>query len=244
MTTATPVSRILAASCSVLFVLLTGCGDAAMAVAARGDDRSPLSQPELAEVLQTPLIIGASVSADFHTPSPGKRLSLEYTTSDHITNTAFMGSRGVKQVGRLGDALLADRSIVFGIDLFFWDSLRSSTDETVHAIHKIVVAARPLPGGLVLGTIPALLPGQRSRDFLNGVIRSVCTEAVNCHLYDIDRRNEEITAAGGIDFEGRHYTRRALTLDGLHLSTLGSKIIAAELEQLLMHSAAIAPAVD
>lgn len=232
-----PPHRTGAAAALLMAAALLGCGDAHVTSLAATGRPDGLTAPNLPALLASPLIVGASVSADRNTISPGKRLSLKYTTADQITTVAEGGNRAPQQVRKINPALLAGKTIIFGIDLFYWDTLDPRTGAATQALRDVIEQATPLPGGIVLATVPHLVRWQFGRPAVNNALRSMCTEAVNCHLYDLDRRYQEVTAAGGLDVDGTHYPVSALTVDGRHLTEVGSRFMALELEALLAHGA-------
>lgn len=186
-------------------------------------------------VFEKPLIVGASVSADFKTESPGKRLSRRYTTDPKIRTVAEGGVPGVVLEPRITDDTVSDRTIVIGIDLLFWDSTRRSADPSLDALHRVMekVARYHLP--IVLGNVPSILgPLQFSRTALNDEIVKVCRAYDRCHLFDADGLFQRIQREGGLTIAGRKYTPRELQPDGLHLSPVAAEHLADLILQTLI----------
>ena len=104
-----------------------------------------------------PLIVGASISADWAAASPGKRLSSRF--SSDIRVIARGGQPGSKMLTQVRAKDLEDRSIVIGFDLFFWDSARGSIDDSLREFRKLVIETKRLGIPFIVGDIPELLPG-------------------------------------------------------------------------------------
>jgi hypothetical protein len=106
-----------------------------------------LAPRDVAQVFKTPLILGASVSADYGTLSPGRRASLRYTEPSRIQVMAQGGTPGVEMVGRVRAHDLQDRSVVIALDLFFWDSTLADPSRSLVAVQRLTqwTAARGIP---------------------------------------------------------------------------------------------------
>jgi hypothetical protein len=96
--------------------------------------QAALAKYEPKKLLAAPLITGASVSADWNSLSPGKRLALKYTDSDKIRTRAVGGRAGVETIKALKDADFTGRSIVFALDFLFWDSTLESISGSLLAL--------------------------------------------------------------------------------------------------------------
>jgi hypothetical protein len=189
---------------------------------------------DVAQVFRTPLILGASVSADYGTLSPGRRASLRYTEPSRIRVMAQGGTPGAEMVGRVRAHDLQDRSVVIALDLFFWDATLADPSRSLAAVQRLTqwTAARGLP--LLLGDIPELLPGrQPQRARLNQAIRAQCTRTLQCRCVPLDALHQQVLRDGFLMIHGRRYTLRELVPDGLHLNSPASEFLADMLVALL-----------
>lgn len=98
---------------------------------------SPLVS-EAHELLQKPLIVGASVSSGYGTEGPGNRLSRRFTKKENIVNIAIPGSTGRSHVPSLKPELVKDRSIIIAMDFLFWDSVYSNSNESLAALDHLI----------------------------------------------------------------------------------------------------------
>lgn len=188
----------------------------------------------LSVLLEKPLIAGASVSADHSAPSPGKKLALRYTSKDKVKTIAFNGRPGVETLKSINDQVLKDRSILIGIDLFFWDSVLPSSRASLEALDKLFKQSDKYNLPLVLGEIPGLMPSrQPSRNKLNQAIRQGCAQRTNCYVMPFDQLLRQVLANGYLEIKGKRYTLPQLVPDGLHLNHLASEEIADRLQTLL-----------
>jgi hypothetical protein len=188
--------------------------------------------PEVA--FRRPLIIGASVSADFKALSPGKRLALRYTQPANIVTFARFGRPAAWVLPALPKRMLEDRTIVVGLDLFFWDSLSPLTGHSVRLLRKLMaqVRARQLP--IVLGEVPLLIAGlQPGRTRLNAALRAECSAYEQCYLMPLDQIHAELIHHELISASGAPFEAADLLADRLHLSDHGSEYLANVMLQLL-----------
>lgn len=170
------------------------------------------------QILKKPIIIGASVSADWSSLSPGKKLARRYTKPSEIVTKAQGGRPGVRTLEVVKPADFKDRSIVIGVDLFFWDSTLPSIDQSLKSLDRLMKEVRQLQLPIVLGEIPELIPGrQPHRESLNKAIRKACSDYSRCYLMPFDRLHKQVLREGGIEMYGRKYTIQEIVPDGLHL---------------------------
>lgn len=184
---------------------------------------------------ERPLIVGASVSDDWNTKSPGKRLGLRFGPLSNITTIAQGGIQGRQLISRISDESLSDRTSVVAIDFLFWDSTDSNAAESVKALERLVALAgkRKLP--LILGDIPELLPGRQSlRPELNAALRSICALNPHCLLMPLDKIHEQ-AVKNGLTINNRKYSIHELIPDGLHLSEPASEYLANQIASHLSH---------
>jgi hypothetical protein len=189
---------------------------------------------EVAQVFRAPLILGASVSADYGTASPGRRASLRYTEPSRIRAIAQGGTPGVEIVSRMRENDVRDRSVVIALDLFFWDSTVADPSRSLAAVQRLTqwTAAQGIP--LLLGDIPLLLPGrQPQRARLNQAIRAQCRRTTQCVLVPLDALHQQVIRDGFLTIHGKRYALPELVPDGLHLSPPASEFLADTLVALL-----------
>ena len=133
------------------------------------------------QLLERPLITGASVSADYGTASPGKRAALRCTLPTKITTLAQAGTPGRVTALRLDQTALKGHSLIIAMDLFFWDSTLANPEESLKALESVIHRARSLDVPILLGDIPELLPGrQPAREMLNARIHALCLKERGC----------------------------------------------------------------
>ena len=192
----------------------------------------------LRDLLQSPLILGASVSADMGTTSPGKRLALRHTEEKNIEQLAQPGRSARELLPSLREENLAGRSLVIALDLFYWDSVYRNPKRSVEQLKAFVqkCADRKLP--LLLGNVPDLMAGkQPGRRALNREIARLCKAPHGCYLVPLAelqaKIDEAIAQSGGFSINGRLYTRRELLPDGLHLSAVAAEYIADGMQAIL-----------
>jgi hypothetical protein len=191
-------------------------------------------EEKLKTMLSHPLIVGASVSADYYTKSPAKRLALRYTTLDQISILARNGTPGKLTIVGITPELLHDRSIVIGLDMFFWDATQVDAVPSLAAIEKLVALTQTAKIPLVLGNVPSLMPAlQPRRAMINAKIASVCQPENGCYMLDLDSIFHKTMHAGGVIFRGKHYGLQDLLPDGLHIADVAAEYLADSLEQLL-----------
>ena len=183
--------------------------------------------------LHRPLIAGASVSADTGAISPGKRLALRYTDSDDILTIARGGAASIAILPFLSESVLAERSTVIAIDLFFWDSVAPACSTAISGMSNLLERTRKLAIPVVLGDIPALMPDmQPCRDALNEAIRHQCQQP-GCQIVPIDAFNEELMQSGSVTIHGKQYGADELIPDGLHLSEVAADFFAEQIADQL-----------
>lgn len=189
-------------------------------------------------LFERPLIAGASVSADHFAVSPGKRLSLRYTPHGNIRTVAQGGTPGREIVRRLTEPVLADRSVVVAMDLFFWDSLAPDPQASRAALLSLVARTGARGTPVVIGNIPELLPGrQPSRRKLNALIRQQAGESPHCRVLDLDSLHRRVLRDGYLTIGARRRGLFDLIPDGLHLSDEAADHLA----DLVAHALGIAP---
>ncbi|MDQ3775629.1 MAG: hypothetical protein M3461_15395 [Pseudomonadota bacterium] len=186
--------------------------------------QAALAKYEPKKLLAAPLITGASVSADWKSLSPGKRLALKYTDSEKIRTRAVGGRAGVETIKTLNDADFTGRSIVLALDFLFWDSTLESISGSLLALDQLI-------------EIPALLPPGRQpqREKLNKAIHANCVASENCYVMAFDKLHRQIRRDGYLVIKNRRFTLRELIPDGLHLSEVAGQELMDRLEALISH---------
>ena len=188
----------------------------------------------LSEALAKPLITGASVSADFSSLSPGKKLALRYDKKADIRTVAQGGTPGVELLRRVKPQTFEGRTSVIAVDLFFWDSTRADAGSSIQALQGFVkeVAARKIP--LVLGEIPPLLPSrQPSREKLNRALHDACAGYSLCSIMPFEELYRKVERDGYLEIRGKKYSLFEMVPDGLHLAGVAGDFLADVLEGVM-----------
>lgn len=182
---------------------------------------------KLEEIFKAPLIVGASVSADYQTQSPGKRLALRYTEEKNIHVMAQRGKPGKEVLQNLKMESLKDRTAIVGLDLFFWDSFNGSPMESLKAMEKLFKMAKSKNIPLVLGEVPELVPFyQKSVFAINDKMKELCQDYSSCKILPLNQILRKTLSDGFIVQGGKKYSIEALLPDGLHLATPASEYLA------------------
>jgi hypothetical protein len=186
----------------------------------------------MTKLFQRPLIVGASVSANYGTSSPGRRLSLRHTSADAIVTVAQGGAPGREIIPRITDKILEDRTVIIGMDLFFWDSTASQAAPSLKLMEQIIKKAYDADIPFVLGDIPELLVGQQPhRNALNKRIHELCRADRDCFVLKLDDLHQQVLRDGYLTIDGKRYTLRQLVPDGLHLSDVAADFLADKIKE-------------
>ena len=189
----------------------------------------------LEEIFKKPLIVGASVSADYSSLSPGKCLCLRYTDKHNIRTVAHNGYPGKEILKMIQEKDVKDRSIIIGIDLFFWDSSQVNPEPSLRSLHHLVKWVDKYQIPTVLGDIPELLPGaQPGRSALQEEIHFICRENPNFCLLPLHQLYRKIMNEGGITYKGKEYGLWDLVPDGLHTNEIAGNYLADIIINLLV----------
>lgn len=181
----------------------------------------------MADVFKRPLIIGASVSDDFQTDSPGKELAFRYTKPSEIKTIAKNGRQGKDTLQLVNLNTLKDRTVIIGVDLFFWDSTKPNPKESIKALNKLISQARERDIPIVLGDIPTLLPQfQPSALNLNKELLQTCRDYEKCYILPLHDILHAVLADGYLVHREKKYTLEELIPDGLHLAKPASEYLA------------------
>jgi len=189
---------------------------------------------KLAQVLHRPLIIGASVSGDYLTASPGKRLALRYTSAEQIKVIALKGYPGREILKSVNESTLKDRTAVIAMDLFFWDSVKGSVPESLKALQKLIDLAAKNKIPLVIGEIPEFSPQfQPHAEILNKRIHELCKNSSECRILPLNHLLRQALMDGYIIQGGIKYSIQSLLPDGLHIAAPASDYLADKISELL-----------
>lgn len=197
--------------------------------------KTKFEENDLGRVLKTPLILGASVSADHSTESPGKRLAKRYTTPDSIATKAIGGRAGRDLLSTLPTKIFEGRSAILAIDLFFWDSTLRDPAASLAALDKLVAEVRQRKIPIVIGEIPELIPGrQPQRVVLNKAIRKACESYEGCFVMPLDHVLKKVLKDWSLEIKGRRYSLAELVPDGLHVGSVASDYLADLMKDTLL----------
>ncbi len=189
---------------------------------------------QVKKILQRPLIIGASVSGDFLTPSPGKRLALNYTSHDQIRVIARNGKPAREVLKAVDELVLKDRTAVIGVDLFFWDSFGGSLPESLKSLERIQEMSAKLNLPLVLGEVPQLSPQfQPHAASINKRMHELCKAERNCKILPLNSLLRKVIVDGHVVQKGVTHTLESLLPDGLHIGAPASEYLADRILEVL-----------
>ena len=195
------------------------------------------AETDVRPLLRAPLIIGASVSAGFGTTSPARRLTRRYYADDPSRTLARSGTTAKSLLSTLKESDLKDRSLVIGMDLFFWDSVYGSAAGVTATLNSLLERTKKLGLPLIIGDVPEILAGHQSnREAVNVAIRKNCTPANNCVILPLEKLFKKLLADGSIHSRGKEYSLLDLMPDGLHLSAPASDFCADQIEDALKGS--------
>lgn len=189
----------------------------------------------LHQVMERPLILGASVSGDHFTPSPGKRLALRSTSLEKIKVLSFKGYPGREILMSVNESTLRDCTAVVALDLFFWDSVKGSVPESLKALHKLadLTAQKKIP--LIIGEIPTFSATfQPHADILNKRLYEMSSQAPHCRVLPLNQLLRQVLMEGSILHKGVRYSVSSLLPDGLHISAPASEYLADCTAELLL----------
>jgi hypothetical protein len=191
------------------------------------------SAVEMKQILQRPLIVGASVSGDYLTSSPGKRLALRYTSSEHIKVMARNGKPAREVLKSVNESMMKDRTAIIGIDLFFWDSFGGNINESLSALEKLQKLSSKNKLPLVLGEVPELSPQfQPHAKTLNKKIHELCKLESLCRVLPLNSLLRKVLIEGHIEQNGTKYPLQSLLPDGLHIAEPASDYLADRILEL------------
>lgn len=190
------------------------------------------ARPPLDRLFAHTLVVGASISADLKTASPGRLLARKAGAESSLVSIARAGAPGSEVVAALTASHVKAATVVIGVDLFFWDSTRGCASGLA-AVDSFFEMTRAPCAPVVIGNIPALRTnGDRPcREQLNLRIAAACKAAPACFLLNLDRMFQDASSPAGLLSDGRRYTLDDILSDGLHLSAAGSRLVARRIEE-------------
>ena len=143
------------------------------------------------------------------------------------------GTPAKEILSHLDDELLSDRSVIVGVDLFFWDSFQESPKESLKAMTNLFKKAQHKKIPLILGEVPEAVPFyQKSVYALNEKMRELCKSYEACKIIPLNEILHKILSEGHIVQGGKKYEIEALIPDGLHIATPASEYLADEILKL------------
>jgi hypothetical protein len=188
----------------------------------------------LFEILKAPLILGASVSADHLTESPGKVLAKRFTSAAEIKVIARGGTSGKEVLKLVKDADFLDRTCVIGIDLFFWDATLKNAHASLLALHTLVNRVVSLGIPLILGDVPELMPHRQPHARkLSDEMKRLASLHPNVIVVPLEKMLEKIIEDEHLLYQNRKYTLFELVPDGLHIGKVAASFLADEIQKLL-----------
>lgn len=189
---------------------------------------------DLKSILERPLIIGASVSGDFLAPSPGRILAERYTSPENIKVIAGNGRRGAEVLRSISDEILEDRTVVIGMDLFFWDSFNLSPSPALTQLTQFLERLDKKGIPFVLGEIPEFTSDyQMSIAPLNKAIHDSCSTYDSCRLLPLNHLLQTTIDEGFLIHRGKKFPLNELLPDGLHIGNVASEYLADRISDCL-----------
>ncbi|HEX4923824.1 MAG TPA: hypothetical protein VFV50_07050 [Bdellovibrionales bacterium] len=182
--------------------------------------------------LRAPLVVGASVSAEYATKSPARRAMGILGIEDRaLTKFAKFGARAKALLPLVNYELVQRHTAVIATDVVFWDTLSWNAASTVAALQDFGARIDELAIPVVLGTAPLLKnhwfqPGLKQ---VNAAVREACETFENFHLLDLERIYETIRSQNGFSIGGRYYSVADVAPDALHLSNAACEFVAYEI---------------
>jgi hypothetical protein len=187
-----------------------------------------MESPE--SLFQRPLILGASISANFKTEGPADRLIKKLGIRTHPIRVARSGATARHVIRKLQPSLLEKTSVVIAVDLFFWDASFPRLNRTIEALDRLLEMTANAKVPLILATVPAVAPKplQWNREAINDAIRKKARRKRKdgVLLLDLDRMNKRIRKAGHFVVGEKSYSLRSIAPDRIHLSAEACEYVA------------------
>lgn len=182
--------------------------------------------------LRAPLVVGASVSAEYSTKNPARRaMGIVGTDERGLTKFAKFGARAKALLPNVSYELVQRHTAVIATDVVFWDTLSWNAASTVTALHEFGRRVDELDIPVIIGTAPLLKnhwfqPGLKQ---VNAAVRDACEQFENFHLLDLESLYETIKEENGFMLGNRCYRVDDVAPDALHLSNVGCELVAYEI---------------
>lgn len=192
------------------------------------------SYADLNLLFKKPLILGASVSADYFTDSPGKRLALRYASQDQVKVAAQRGKPAKEVLKTVTESFLKGRSVVVGLDLFFWDSFLPGVHDSITALERLVAQTDRQGIALVLGEVPELMPQRQIQmNLINKRMLELARRHSHVRILPLNAILKQTLREGFIVHDGKKYGLEELLPDGLHISEVASEYLANRIAETL-----------
>ncbi len=214
--------------------VMTSCLCLALFLSCTKAAKKPANE-EVSEIFRRPLIIGASMSANHNGVSnPAQKLAEKIVSTPDIKSKSRGGSRSTEIIAQLDDEAIKDRSIIVGLDLFFWDSTDATCTTAQTQMTTLVDLAKNSNIPLVIAKVPRLnsVLRQPCRNSINENIEQYCSADKRCYILNLEEIYQEISKAGGTEVLGVFRKAQELLPDGLHVSDIGSEMLTVKLREL------------
>lgn len=178
------------------------------------------------------LILGASISANYNgVTSPGEKLAQRFESGNQVDKIARNGARSSEILAQLKSKNIQDYSSLVGVDLFFWDSAEIGCGVATENIRELTNLVKGSTTKLFLGSVPRLprVPLQPCMNAINDALQENCKTDQNCFIVPLKATYEKLDSDGKIEFQSQFYNKDQLIPDGLHLTPVGSELVADEI---------------
>ena len=214
-------------------------------LSANADNRFNDNSHELSNILRNfkkVLIIGASVSADYAAPSPGRYLAERAgIRPENLVIQAKNGKKSTFHMNWLEENYSrANFDTVIAVDLFFHDykwknSLSNAEKQHVRSyLDKLLETAEDV----ILGNVISLFGSSDSKRAINDFFNKLAAEDDRIHVIETDKLYDEIRSARGYHYNlngQSFYVKKADAMsDIVHPNELGSQVIANLMIQKLL----------
>lgn len=217
---------------SRFLVLIVTMGFGKTAFSAKAPETPPKT------LFSRPLIVGASISAEYFAPSPGRLLAEKWVKKPDVNVIAKGGASAVRINQRLSRANFKDRTVVVAVDYLFWDSVAAKSQagvtSSIKALQNLIdlSTAKKIP--LVIGDVPDLMAGvQPARAELNRELLSRCGVKDQCYILGLNVLYQEVKKRGYLALKDRQLSVAEVLPDGLHISREASGELANRIETLI-----------
>ena len=183
------------------------------------------------ELFARPLILGASISANFVRKGPADRALERLGGQPRPVRLAGNGMTARRLSRRLDREAVAKASVVIAIDYLFWDASVPNLAKSLAALRKLVSLTEEEGVPLFLATIPKVTfkLWQWNREAINEALRAEAKAHPHVILIDLDQMNREITRKGSFRIGRERFAPDQIAPDGIHLSSAASEYVALEI---------------